>query len=63
MQTVSIVLHFSRVTRPEVTGTAHHSKILAALAEDLGWVPITHMVVYNHLKLQFQLSDTLFWPS
>jgi hypothetical protein len=29
-------------------------RTLAALTEDLGLVPSAHMVVYNHLKLQFQ---------
>lgn len=28
-------------------------RALAALEEDLGLVPSTHMLVFNHLKLQF----------
>ena len=31
-----------------------HLRALAALAEDLDLIPSTHMVVHNHLQLQFQ---------
>ena len=33
---------------------AQQSEALAALAEDLGWIPSIHMVAHNHLWFQFQ---------
>ena len=32
-------------------------RALAALAEDVGSVPSTHMMVYNHLLLMFQRAQ------
>ena len=40
---------------------AHWLRGMAALPEDPGSIPITHMAAHNHLKLQFQGSDALFW--
>lgn len=36
---------------------------MAALPEDPGGVPRTHMVAYNRVKLQFEEMQCCFWPS
>jgi len=43
-------------------GTMTHQFVaLVTLADDLGWVPSTHMVPPNNMYLQFQESWCLFW--
>lgn len=39
---------------------AQRLRLLATLAEDLGFVPSTHMASHNHLQLGG--SNDLFWP-
>ena len=40
---------------------AQKLRTLAALAENPGSVPNNHMAAHNHVYLQFQASNTLFW--
>jgi hypothetical protein len=41
---------------------AQQLRALPALAEDLGSIPATHRAAHNCLQLQFQGTNTPFWP-
>ena len=38
-------------------------RALAALAEDLGWIPSTQVVAHNCMELQFHGMSCILWTS